>query len=154
MTGDAQIYDEMQPFLEGDPLPLEKEDAYFEAHISEQTASVYEHCARALDHSLNTGPHGLPLMGGGDWNDGMNRVGHGGKGESVWLAWFLYATLLRFAPVAEARKDKTRATRWRKHAEKLKKATEQHAWDGAWYRRAYFDAVSYTHLTLPTTPYV
>ncbi|ABR89681.1 cyclic beta 1-2 glucan synthetase [Janthinobacterium sp. Marseille] len=139
VTGDAQIYDEMLPFLEGDPLPLEKEDAYFEAHISEQMASVYEHCARALDHSLHTGPHGLPLMGGGDWNDGMNRVGHGGKGESVWLAWFLYATLLRFAPVAEARKDKARATRWRKHAEKLKKATEQHAWDGAWYRRAYFD---------------
>ncbi len=139
VSGDAQIYDEMVPFLEGDPLPLEKEDSYFEAHISDEHASVYEHCARALDHSMTAGPHGLPLMGGGDWNDGMNRVGHEGKGESVWLAWFLYATLLRFAPVAEARKDKARATRWRKHAEKLKKATEQHAWDGAWYRRAYFD---------------
>ncbi|MNR76181.1 N,N'-diacetylchitobiose phosphorylase [compost metagenome] len=139
VTGDTQIYDEMLPFLQGEALPPEKEDAYFEAHISDEMASVYEHCARALDHSLHTGPHGLPLMGGGDWNDGMNRVGHGGKGESVWLAWFLYATLLRFAPVAEARKDKARATRWRKHAEKLKKATEQHAWDGAWYRRAYFD---------------
>lgn len=139
VTGDAQIYDEMIPFLEGDLLPLEKEDNYFEAKISEEMASVYEHCARALDHSLRVGPHGLPLMGGGDWNDGMNRVGHEGKGESVWLAWFLYATLLRFAPVAEARNDHVRATAWRKHAEKLKAATEKHAWDGAWYRRAYFD---------------
>jgi cyclic beta-1,2-glucan synthetase len=139
VTGDVQIYDEMIPFLEGDLLPLEKEDNYFEAKISEQTASVYEHCARALDHSLTVGPHGLPLMGGGDWNDGMNRIGHGGQGESVWLAWFLHATLLRFAPVAEARNDNVRALRWRHHAEQLKHATEEHAWDGAWYRRAYFD---------------
>ena len=139
VTGDKQIYDEMIPFLEGDLLPLEKEDNYFEAKISDEKASVYEHCARALDHSLRVGPHGLPLMGGGDWNDGMNRVGHGGKGESVWLAWFLYATLLRFAPVAQARGDQLRVTRWLQHAEKLKAATEKHAWDGAWYRRAYFD---------------
>jgi len=139
VTGDRQIYDEMIPFLEGDLLPLEKEDNYFEAKISNEKATVYEHCARALDHSLRTGPHGLPLMGGGDWNDGMNRVGHDGKGESVWLAWFLYATLLRFAPVAEARGDQIRVTRWLQHAEKLKAATEKHAWDGAWYRRAYFD---------------
>ncbi|WP_353154834.1 glucoamylase family protein [Herminiimonas fonticola] len=139
VTGDDQIYDEMISFLEGDLLPLEKEDNYFEAKISDEKASVYEHCARTLDHSLQTGRHGLPLMGGGDWNDGMNRVGHEGKGESVWLAWFLYATLLRFAPVAEARNDYVRATAWRKHAEKLKAACEKHAWDGAWYRRAYFD---------------
>ncbi|MFC7300008.1 GH36-type glycosyl hydrolase domain-containing protein [Herminiimonas aquatilis] len=139
VTGDTQIYDEMIPFLEGDLLPLEKEDNYFEAKISDEKASVYEHCARALDHSLRVGPHGLPLMGGGDWNDGMNRVGHEGKGESVWLAWFLYATLLRFAPVAEVRGDQVRVTRWLQHAEKLKEATEKHAWDGAWYRRAYFD---------------
>lgn len=139
VSGDVQIYDEMIPFLEGDLLPLEKEDNYFEAKISTELASVYEHCARALDHSLQVGAHGLPLMGGGDWNDGMNRVGHEGKGESVWLAWFLYATLLRFAPVAEARGDQVRATRWLQHAEKLKAATAKHAWDGAWYRRAYFD---------------
>lgn len=138
-TGDAQLYDEMIPFLEGDLLPPEKEDNYFEAKISDEKASVYEHCARALDHSLRTGPHDLPLMGGGDWNDGMNRVGHEGKGESVWLAWFLYATLQRFAPVAEARGDHERVKRWHQHAEKLKQAVEMHAWDGAWYRRAYFD---------------
>ncbi len=138
-TGDAQLYDEMIPFLEGELLPLEKEDNYFEAKISDEQASVYEHCARALDHSLHTGQHGLPLMGGGDWNDGMNRVGHEGKGESVWLAWFLYATLQRFAPVAKSRGDHERVTRWLDHAEKLKQAVEEHAWDGAWYRRAYFD---------------
>ena len=138
-SGDVQIYDEMVSFLEGELLPQDKEDNYFEAKISDEQASVYEHCARALDLSLRTGAHGLPLMGGGDWNDGMNRVGHEGKGESVWLAWFLYATLQRFAPVAEMRGETVRATRWREHAANLKQAVEEHAWDGAWYRRAYFD---------------
>jgi len=106
--------------------------------VSEETATLFEHCARALDHGLQVGEHGLPLFGTGDWNDGMNRVGEMGKGESVWLGWFLHATLVSFAPVAAARGDHVRATRWLTHAAALKSALEQ-AWDGDWYRRGYFD---------------
>ena len=139
VSGDEAVFDESVAFLEGELLPPDKEDNYFEAKISEETASLYEHCARALDLSLRTGSHGLPLMGGGDWNDGMNRVGHEGKGESIWLAWFLHATLMRLVPIAEARGDHARAVQWQMHAAKLRTAIEEHGWDGAWYRRAYFD---------------
>src|SRR6185503_6839694 len=97
------------------------------------------HCARALDQSLAVGKHGLPLIGTGDWNDGMNRVGEAGKGESVWLGWFLHATLAAFAPIAKARGEDARATKWSAHAAALKNALEQDGWDGDWYRRAYFD---------------
>ena len=100
--------------------------------------SLFEHCARGLDRSLARRRHGLPLIGGGDWNDGMNRVGEGGKGESVWLGWLLYATIANFAPMAEAR-DAERAARWRAHATLLRDALEREAWDGDWYRRATFD---------------
>jgi cyclic beta-1,2-glucan synthetase len=92
-----------------------------------------------LDRSLKVGEHGLPLMGGGDWNDGMNRVGHGGKGESVWLGWFLYTALSMFTPHVESREENKRATQYREHLDHLKKALEEKAWDGDWYRRAYFD---------------
>jgi cyclic beta-1,2-glucan synthetase len=98
---------------------------------------LFEHCARGLDSSLQVGAHGLPLMGTGDWNDGMNHVGDDGKGESVWLGWFLYAALTAFAPIAEDRGEKERAARWRQHAEALKGALDR-AWDGDWYVRAYF----------------
>jgi cyclic beta-1,2-glucan synthetase len=139
MSGDADVLEEVIAFLDGPALKSEQDDAYFHPSQSMQQATLFEHCARALDLSLDTGSHGLPLMGSGDWNDGMNRVGHQGKGESVWLAWFLIATLSEFANIAEARGDLERVLRWREHASQLKIAVETEAWDGAWYRRAYFD---------------
>ncbi|MDD5578760.1 MAG: glucoamylase family protein [Methylobacter sp.] len=139
VTGDVAILNEITHFLDGPLLTPEQEDAYFEPAISTQQATVFEHCARALDVSLAVGAHGLPLMGSGDWNDGMNRVGHEGKGESVWLAWFLISALSEFATLAETQGHSEDAARWREHSEKLKIAVEAEGWDAAWYRRAYFD---------------
>ena len=102
-------------------------------------ATLFEHCARALDRSLAVGSHGLPLMGTGDWNDGMNRVGQQGRGESVWLGWFLHTVLWEFAKVAARRGEHVRAETWRLHVSALKAALERDGWDGEWYRRAYFD---------------
>jgi cyclic beta-1,2-glucan synthetase len=136
-TGDAAVLDEQVPFIEGPPLHEGEQDAFFQPTASAIRASIFAHCAVALDSSLTVGEHGLPLMGTGDWNDGMNRVGEGGKGESVWLGWFLYVTLMEFSNLADTR-DPVRASRWREHADKLKLALEN-AWDGDWYRRAYFD---------------
>jgi cyclic beta-1,2-glucan synthetase len=138
-TQDLPILDEKVPFIEGPPLPLHQEDAHYIPDVADDTGTLYEHCARALDCSLATGAHGLPLMGGGDWNDGMNRVGHEGRGESVWLAWFLITTLRRFLPFAVARRDQERVARWSAHATRLAAACERDGWDGAWYRRAFFD---------------
>ncbi len=138
-TGDASILDEQTTFVEGPLLPLEQEDAYLQPTVSQDTASIYDHCIRALETGRPTGPHGLPLMGGGDWNDGMNRVGHGGVGESVWLAWFLAYTLTRFASLCELRDDVSRSQEYLAWAEQLAATVEQTSWDGAWYRRAYFD---------------
>lgn len=137
MSGDTDILDASVSFLEGATLEAEQDEAYFEPIQSSRQASLFERCARALDMSLTTGLHGLPPMGSGDWNDGMNRVGNQGKGESVWLVWFLLATLPEFANTAEMRGDNERAIRWHGHITQLKAAAE--AWDGAWYRRAYFD---------------
>jgi cyclic beta-1,2-glucan synthetase len=137
-SGDAAVLDEAVPFLEGRVLRPEEHDAFFMPQISDESATLFEHCARALDHALQVGEHGLPLFGTGDWNDGMNRVGEQGKGESVWLGWFLQATLVTFAPVAAARGEHDRATHWLAHAEALRQALEQ-AWDGDWYKRGYFD---------------
>lgn len=139
VTGDAAILDEAVPFIEGPAIAQGAEDAYFTPQTSLQTASVFEHCARTIDRSLATGVHGLPLMGSGDWNDGMNRVGHEGRGESVWLAWFLCAVVSRFAPLAEARGDTVRAASWRKSREGWITAVHSHGWDGEWFRRAFFD---------------
>lgn len=139
VTGDLGILEESTPFLDGQAIPPGKENAYFQPTISLDSATLFEHCARALDHSLAVGSHGLPLMGTGDWNDGMNRVGHEGKGESIWLAWFLHTTLWEFAKVAETRGESKRAEKWRLHVGDLKAAIEHHGWDGDWYRRAYFD---------------
>lgn len=139
VTEDRGILDEQTPFLEGDAVPAGHEDAYFEPAVSEESATLFEHCARALDLRLATGEHGLPLMGTGDWNDGMNRVGDKGFGESIWLGWFLYAALSRFAPLAAERGEGERAEEWLAHAGRLQEALEMEAWDGAWYRRAYYD---------------
>ncbi len=138
-TGDMSVLDEIVAFLEGDSLAEGQSVAYFQPRISETKASVYEHCARAIDRSLAVGVHGLPLMGGGDWNDGMNLVGAAGKGESVWLGWFLHSVLDAFAPLADGRGERKRAETWRLHMTALKAALEQQAWDGNWYLRAYFD---------------
>ena len=139
VTGDVAILDEEIPFLDGQPILPDREDAYFEPHPSALSGTLFEHCARALDRSLAVGVHGLPLMGTGDWNDGMNRVGHEGKGESVWLAWFLHTTLWEFAKTAEKRGESRRAEVWRLHVGDLKTAVEHDGWDGEWYRRAFFD---------------
>ncbi len=138
-TGDAAVFDEIVPFLEGPALRTDQEDAYFQPARSETSASLFEHCARAVDRSLALGAHGLPLIGSGDWNDGMNRVGKAGRGESVWLAWFLYSVLTTLTPIAEVRGEHQRAERWRAHMKKLRRALERDGWDGDWYRRAFFD---------------
>ena len=139
VTGDVSVLGEVTAFIEGAPLAPDAEDAYLQPATSEEAVTVYEHCVRALETGRPTGEHGLPLMGGGDWNDGMNRVGIGGRGESVWLAWFLGYTLNRFAPVCELRGEPERAEDYRAWAGRLAAAAEEHAWDGAWYRRAFFD---------------
>ena len=142
VTGETGLLDEDVPFLEGPALPLDQDDAYFAPATASERGTLFEHCARALDKRLTTGDHGLPLMGTGDWNDGMNRIGRLGKGESVWMAWLLHPLLLRFAEIAAGRPaphDRERAEVWRYHAGELKTALEQEAWDGAWYRRAWFD---------------
>jgi cyclic beta-1,2-glucan glucanotransferase len=139
VTGDTAILDEPVPFLEGPALAEGQNESYFEPLISEQRGTLFEHCARALDRSLATGRHGLPLIGAGDWNDGMNRVGREGKGESVWLGWVLHQVLTEFAPLAETRGEGPRAGTWRRHASLVKEALEREAWDGDWYRRAFFD---------------
>jgi cyclic beta-1,2-glucan synthetase len=138
-TGDGRILDENVGFLEGQWLREGEHDSLFQPVLSDASASLFEHCALALDQSLALGVHGLPLMGSGDWNDGMNRVGEHGQGESVWLAWLHCATLVAFAAVAEARGEAARAAKWRGHAEALRKSIEREAWDGEWYRRGYYD---------------
>ena len=138
-SGDIEVLDEMVPFLEGAKLAAREHDSFFQPTISDEVASLFEHCARALDQSLAVGGHGLPLMGTGDWNDGMNRVGEAGLGESVWLGWLLYTTLNVFAPLADARGETRRADAWRAHAAALQVSLEREAWDGEWYRRGWFD---------------
>jgi len=139
-TGDVGILDEELPFIEGPMLEENQHDLFFEPTVTPQTASLYEHAARALDLAVSrTGEHGLPLMLGGDWNDGMNRVGIGGKGQSVWLGWFLLGTLAEFETHARKRGEFSRAEHWSQHAARLKEALESAGWDGAHYRRGYFD---------------
>ena len=138
-TGDTAVLDEVVPFLEGQHLQPEEHDSFFHPTVSDEVGTLFEHCARGLDASLAVGLHGLPLMGTGDWNDGMNRVGEHGQGESVWLGWLLYAALNKFAPLADIRGDTARAATWRAHASALQTSLEREAWDGDWYRRAWFD---------------
>jgi cyclic beta-1,2-glucan synthetase len=139
VAGELDILDEVVTFLEGDKLAVGKLESYFQPRVSETRATLFEHCARALDRSLAVGSHGLPLIGTGDWNDGMNRVGQDGQGESVWLGWFLHSILWEFAKIADARGDHKRAETWRLHVSALKAALERDGWDGEWYRRAFFD---------------
>jgi cyclic beta-1,2-glucan synthetase len=136
---DQGLLDEPVPFLEPIEIAPGSEDAYGIPAVSAELASVYEHAARAIDRSLRVGSHGLPLMGTGDWNDGMNRVGHQGRGESVWLGWFLCTVVAGFAPVARSRGQADRADRWDAAAVGWKAALDGPAWDGQWYARAFFD---------------
>ncbi len=137
--GDTGVLGERISFLDGRELQPEEESYYDLPNQSDQSATLYEHCVRAIEHGLRFGEHGLPLMGCGDWNDGMNLVGKGGKGESVWLAFFLVHVLQEFTAVAKLRGDTAFSEKCQAEAAELKKNIEQHGWDGEWYRRAYFD---------------
>ncbi len=139
VTGDVALLDEQVAFISGPHIPDGAEDAYYAPEVSEVKAAIYEHCARTIDRSLGLGVHGLPLMGTGDWNDGMNRVGHEGRGESVWLAWFLCSVVENFAPLATARGDNERAAKWLTARTGWMEALHSHGWDGHWFRRAFFD---------------
>ncbi len=147
VTGDDSLFGERAPYLKGLPLePAETERYGLYASTGIDGApyagaaySFFEHCRRALERGTTSGPHRLPLIGTGDWNDGMNRVGEGGKGESVWLGWFLYDTLSQFAAICERRNDTRQAELYRKRAAELARALEENAWDGAWYLRAFYD---------------
>jgi cyclic beta-1,2-glucan synthetase len=139
VTGDGGVLDEAVPFIAGPALSTGQVENFFRAEAAQETATLYEHCARALDSSAELGPHGLPLIGAGDWNDGFNRLGLEGRGESVWLGWFLHTALTQFLPIAEARGDARRASRWRERAAALAASLEREAWDGEWYRRAWHD---------------
>jgi cyclic beta-1,2-glucan synthetase len=139
VSGDTSILDEEVPFLQGPPIPPGAHDDFFLPQMGDKTASVFEHCARGLDQAIKlTGENGMPLIGTGDWNDGMNRVGEAGRGTSVWLGWLLIATIDLMAPLADTR-DPARAVRWRTHAKSVLQAIEKDGWDGAWYRRGTFD---------------
>jgi cyclic beta-1,2-glucan synthetase len=138
-TGDADVLDEVAPFLEGRALNPDEDSYYDLPGTAPEQGTLYEHCVRAIRHGLRYGQHGLPLIGSCDWNDGMDRVGHKGRGESVWLGFFQFEVLQRFAEVAERRADYGFATTCRSAAQMLAANIEQNAWDGKWYRRAYFD---------------
>ncbi|MGH7541171.1 MAG: GH36-type glycosyl hydrolase domain-containing protein, partial [Gemmatimonadota bacterium] len=138
-TGDVALLDERVPFLDGEPLRPDEEERYATYRPSPESASVFEHCIRAIERGSTWGRHGLPLIGTGDWNDGLDRVGHHGQGESVWLGWFLIDVLRRVAPLCEARGEPERALELERRAEDLARRLETAGWDGAWYRRAYYD---------------
>jgi cyclic beta-1,2-glucan synthetase len=138
-TGDNAILEEQVQFLEGHLLEEGEDEKYEQPVLSGISATLYEHCALAIDKSLGTGCHGLPLMGSGDWNDGMNTVGNKGNGESIWLAWFLLSIFKKFIPVCKMMNDSGRMEKYGSAAEKLLESIENEAWDGSWYRRAYFD---------------
>ncbi len=129
----------MVPFLRGDALGEDEEERYAQYELTTATFTLYEHCRRALQKAVTAGPHGIPLMGAGDWNDGMNRVGIHGKGESIWLGWFLHATLTEFAQLCDSLQEGKQAEVYREQAKAIQEAVEAHGWDGAWYRRAYYD---------------
>jgi cyclic beta-1,2-glucan synthetase len=139
VTGDRSVLDEEVPFLTMRALEPHEHEVYDLPGVSDQRVTVYEHCVRALRKACTSGAHGLPLIGIGDWNDGMNRVGVDGKGESVWLAWFLIGTLRLFAAQAAQRREASTAADFTAKADAYAAAVEANAWDGAWYRRAYFD---------------
>jgi cellobiose phosphorylase len=138
-TGDTGVLDETVRFIEGRPVNPDEDSYYDLPRASEETAGLYDHCVRAIMKGISFGEHGLPLIGSGDWNDGMNLVGEHGKGESVWLGFFLYDVLVRFSGIARLHGDPSFAERCREEAARLRGNIEEHGWDGEWYRRAYFD---------------
>lgn len=138
-TGDESILRESVTFLKGDLLLPQEEERYGFYESTGERFTIYEHCRRALDQGYTSGRHNLPLMRAGDWNDGMNRVGIKGRGESIWMAWFLHMTMARFMPLCDMMGDSTAITTYQSRMANLQNAVEQHAWDGAWYRRAYYD---------------
>ncbi len=137
VTGDVSILNEEMPFLKGEPLKPGEVERYAQYEATSDLYTLYEHCRRAIEKGTTSGVHGLPLMGGGDWNDGMNRVGIAGRGESVWLGWFLYSALRRFGSLCPLMKDDPKP--YQQQAERLAQALESHAWDGNWYLRAFYD---------------
>lgn len=139
ISGDYGLLSEHVPFIVSPPLSNEEEERFEVPQVCQESGTIYEHCCRALDRGLRLGSHGLPLMGTGDWNDGMNRVGAEGKGESVWNGWFFLTVLRSFAAIASVMGDKKRVAWCKESAEALRMSLEEHAWDGSWYRRAYFD---------------
>ncbi|MBL8575780.1 MAG: protein ndvB [Mesorhizobium sp.] len=140
VTGDESILSEQLPYIEGEALQPGQHDSFYTPEVTEKTASIYEHCVKALNLAIErTSANGLPLILGGDWNDGMNRVGEEGRGESVWLGWFLLKTLGNFTRIAKAQGDVEHAKAWDQHARRLKQALETAAWDGEWYRRGSYD---------------
>jgi cyclic beta-1,2-glucan synthetase len=132
------VFDEMVPFLEAPPLDPDAQEAYVQPRVSAERGSLFEHCLRAIDKGLTAGAHGLPLFGSGDWNDGMNRVGWRGRGESTWVGFFLHGVLAEFAPLCDERGDAERAVRYRGEAARLAGVLER-TWDGEWYLRGYYD---------------
>ncbi len=137
-TGDEPLLDASVPFIESDPLPPDVHETYLQPRASAQQGTIYDHCVRAIDKGITSGTHGLPLIGSGDWNDGLNRVGAEGRGESTWLGFFLYSVLIAFAPICESRRDPGRANRYRAEAGRLRTALDQ-SWDGEWFLRGFFD---------------
>jgi cyclic beta-1,2-glucan synthetase len=138
-TGDDAILEEQVPFLQAPPLSEQEHDRYARYDVLSEPRSLFEHCERALERGITSGAHGLPLMGGGDWNDGMDRVGHKGRGESVWLAWFAVATMKRFSGLSRIMKRSDLVERWESRAREMTGALEAAAWDGGWYLRAIDD---------------
>src|SRR5690606_38299602 len=137
-TGDDSILDEEAAYLSGSTLRHEETEKYAEFVHGDEKGTIYEHCCRAIEYAATEGPHGLPTIGSGDWNDGFNRIGADGRGESVWLAWFLARVCDDFAAVCDRYGDPSAASRFRSLAGKSRQAAEREGWDGAWYRRAYY----------------
>jgi cellobiose phosphorylase len=138
-TGDYDILNAKAPYLEDEPLREGEDERYTIVNQSSQEGTIYEHCLKAIEKSLKFGIHNIPLMGSGDWNDGMSTVGNEGKGESVWLGWFLYSILNSFIEIAEKQNDKETKEHYQERKEFIRENLEKNAWDGGWYRRAYFD---------------
>ncbi len=138
-TADASVFDEIVSFLDAPVLAEGEMETYLRPNISTENATIFEHCLRAIEKSLATGAHGLPLIGAGDWSDGLNHVGREGKGESVWLGWFLAKSLKEFEKICDTRDEAKRAEKYRQHAKLLIENLEKNGWDGDWYLRAFFD---------------
>ena len=138
-TGDYSVLDEKATYLEDEPLKEGEDERYKVVPPSKVEGTIYEHCIKAIDKGLKFGPHNIPLMGSGDWNDGMSTVGNKGTGESVWLGWFLYSILDNFKEICEYKRDKSKAEEYKKYQNFIKENLEENAWDGKWYKRAYFD---------------